>query len=517
MPNRVQTLRSSVPGSMPQAATRSPGELWLNFADAHLGYIDASQTAQKLLAVRLFVSTAAYATGDFAVYAGNLYQAIAPSAAGAFTAANWTKIGTAQDLAQYLPLAGGTLTGALNLPAAAPTVATQAANKSYVDAGDATVLAAANTKLPLAGGTLTGALNGTTANFSGVATAADPPALDSSSKLVTTAWYASHQPVTKDNSNRIINGDMRIDQRNNGATGNATGAFVADRWIYAATQPGKGNWQRNTGPGPAAIGFPYCLSFFSSSAYTSLVTDTFYFSQGVEADMIADFMWGTPNAQPATLSFWVNVGGGLSGTFSGALCMGPAPPTRSYPFSFFATSGWQKVVVPIAADTSGAWITSGNGAGVFLRFDLGCGANYRSSAGAWQNGNIVGVNGALSVVAINGGVFQVTGVKLEVGGVATQFTRQSTAKSIEDCQRYYQTGQFFYNLSGQAAGANLTMSQSIPVQTRAAPTMTTTNNSSSNFTLATLGFNSACLWAAGTVPAAGVSIINIQYAASADF
>ena len=40
MPNRVQTLRSSVPGNMPQAATRAPGELWLNFADAHIGTLD---------------------------------------------------------------------------------------------------------------------------------------------------------------------------------------------------------------------------------------------------------------------------------------------------------------------------------------------------------------------------------------------------------------------------------------------------------------------------------------------
>src|ERR1700722_3381530 len=157
MPNRVQTLRSSVPGNLPLAGTQPVGSLWVNFADAQLGYIDASQTAQKILAVRLFVSTAAYATGDFVVYAGDLYKATAPSAAGAFTAANWTKIGTAQDLAQYLNLAGGTLTGPLTL-AASPANANQAANRGYVDAGDATVLTAANTKLPLAGGTMTGPL-----------------------------------------------------------------------------------------------------------------------------------------------------------------------------------------------------------------------------------------------------------------------------------------------------------------------------------------------------------------------
>jgi hypothetical protein len=132
MPNRVQTLRSSVPGNMPQAGTRQAGELWLNFADAHIGYIDAALNPQKLLAVRLFANTAPYATGDFVVYAGALYQATVPSAAGAFVTANWTKIGTAQDLSQYLPLAGGTLSGPV-IAAADPIVNLGLATKQYVD------------------------------------------------------------------------------------------------------------------------------------------------------------------------------------------------------------------------------------------------------------------------------------------------------------------------------------------------------------------------------------------------
>ena len=131
MVNRVQTLRSSAPGVLPQAGTRQPGELWLNFADFALGFIDASQTAQKILAVRWFVPTASYAVGDFVLNGGNLYRAIAPSSAGAFVAANWSKVGTAADLT---------------------------AMQAYVDAGDAAATAVANTKLPLAGGTLTGPL-----------------------------------------------------------------------------------------------------------------------------------------------------------------------------------------------------------------------------------------------------------------------------------------------------------------------------------------------------------------------
>jgi len=52
-----------------------------------------------------------------------------------------------------LPIAGGTMTGALFLPAAAPTVGTQAVNKSYVDGLITTVN---GSFLPLIGGTVTG-------------------------------------------------------------------------------------------------------------------------------------------------------------------------------------------------------------------------------------------------------------------------------------------------------------------------------------------------------------------------
>ena len=52
--------------------------------------------------------------------------------------------------------------------------------------------------------------------------------------------------------------------------------------------------------------------------------------------------------------------------------------------------------------------------------------------------NYLGATGAVSVVATNGANFYVTGVKLEIGSVATPFNRQSLAKSMADCQRYYQ-------------------------------------------------------------------------------
>src|SRR4249919_3258248 len=128
------------------------------------------------------------------------------------------------------------------------------------------------------------------------------------------------------NDNRLINGDMRIDQRNNGASGTASG-YTVDRWRYNANQANKGTWGRTAfGWG----GFPYALFFQSSSAYTSLAADIFAFYQPIEADMVSDFLWGSTSAQPVTLSFWVS--SGLTGTFSGSICDFAA--TRSYPFTY---------------------------------------------------------------------------------------------------------------------------------------------------------------------------------------
>jgi hypothetical protein len=232
--------------------------------------------------------------------------------------------------------------------------------------------------------------------------------------------------------NRIINGDMRIDQRNAGASGTAIG-YTVDRWAYNATQPAKGSWSRQS-VGPP--GFPYSLIFQSASAYALLAGDTFYFAQYIEADMVSDFAWGTAAAQPATLSFWAF--SSLTGTFSGAVCN--HANTRSYPFTFLlsAASTWTKIAITIPGDIAGTWVMSGNGGAVDLRFDLGSGATYHAAAGAWVNGNFVGVTGSVNVVGINAATFYLTGVKLEIGSVATPFNRQSLAKSMADCQRYYE-------------------------------------------------------------------------------
>jgi hypothetical protein len=294
------------------------------------------------------------------------------------------------------------------------------------------------------------------------------PLADGVAAVGTAATYARadhvHPSDAYPHDNRVVNGDMRIDQRWNGGAGSAVG-YTVDRWAYNSNQAGKIGWQRNAG-GP--VGFPYSLLASSASAYASLAGDYFMFYQPVEADAVSDFVWGTSGAQPVTLSFWVF--SSLTGTFSGSIRNGAT--TRSYPFTYVipTASVWTRIAIAIPGDTAGTWVMSGNGAGLIIAFDLGSGSTFRAPANAWAAGNFVGVTGAVSVVATNGATFYVTGVKLEIGSVATPFNRQSLAKSMADCQRYYQSipGVLVFN-SYAAAGSNLV--QPFTFQTmRATPT-----------------------------------------------
>ena len=286
------------------------------------------------------------------------------------------------------------------------------------------------------------------------------------------------------NDNRIINGDMRIDQRNNGAGGTAN-SYTVDRWLYGCSVVGKGVWQRFGPYNLPDVPFAYILQFTSSGVSTPAAGDSYQFAQLIEADMISDFQWGIATAKPVTLSFWAYAN--LAGTYSGAISNFASD--RGYPFSFaLPASVWTKVVVTIPGDTGGTWVMAGNAGAAALHFDLGSGSSVRAPAGAWTNGAIVGASGAQNILSVNGGFFSFTGVKLEVGSVATPFNRQSLAASLADCQRYYEksydygispgatsqnNGSFLLYATGLTATANnLSTYIAYKVSKRAAPTVT---------------------------------------------
>ena len=269
--------------------------------------------------------------------------------------------------------------------------------------------------------------------------------------------------------NRIINGDMRIDQRNAGASVTipaTTVTYTTDRFAAYGSQASKFSVQQNAGSITPPAGFANYLGVTSLSAYTVGSGDVFWIRQPIEGYNIADFSWGTANAKTVTLSFWVR--SSLTGTFGGSVLDNFTP--YSYPFSYTISSAntWEQKTITIVGPTSGTFPT-GNTAGLYLIFSLGVGSTWSGAAGSY-----VGVTGATSVVGTSGATFYITGVQLEEGSVATPFEHRQYGQELALCQRYYETGDTMRSSVLNSTSSGCALSQMFQVKKRAAPTVTVT-------------------------------------------
>ena len=282
--------------------------------------------------------------------------------------------------------------------------------------------------------------------------------------------------------NRIINGDMRIDQRNAGGNSVAINTYTVDRWGYQATQSNKGTWGQNFAAATPPVGFASYLGFQTAgSGFSVGAGDYFGFYQPIEGFNTADFAWGTANAKTVTLSFQVL--SSLTGTFGGVLQNSNS--TRCYPFTYTISNAntWTQISVTIVGETTGTWLTT-NGVGVRVIFNLGCGSTYSGTAGAWSSNNYVSATGAVSVVGTASATFYITGVQLEVGTVATPFERRQYGQELLLCQRYYQysTQYFGFFWSGNTtSAASYYAPVRFAVPMRTAPTVAFANYNVSGF------------------------------------
>lgn len=271
--------------------------------------------------------------------------------------------------------------------------------------------------------------------------------------------------------NRIINGDMRIDQRASGAstTPTASGYYSCDRWSLTIPAASKLTVGRNLGAVTPPAGFDNYLGFSTAAAYAPTAGQAFTVGQAVEGSNVADYMWGTANAKPVTIGIWVR--SSLTGNHSGVVRNSAL--NRSHPFTvnIAAANTWEYKTITIPGDTAGTWLKD-NGVGLSLSFNLGSNADQLGAAGAWAAANYSGVTGSVSVVGTLGATFYFTGVQTEEGGIATPFERRDYARELLMCQRYFEsgTGQRMTNYGAGAQRVNA--STAFKVTKRAAPTVT---------------------------------------------
>jgi hypothetical protein len=277
--------------------------------------------------------------------------------------------------------------------------------------------------------------------------------------------------------NRIINGAMMIDQRNAGASVAVTGVgqYSVDRFradIFSSAT-GRFSIQQSS---VAPVGFVNSLLVTVTTANASPTADFGYsVQQIIEGFNISDFGWGTANAQPVTLSFWVR--SSVTGTFPLVIQNSDADRAFGGQYTISSANTWEYKTVAISGITSGTWLTT-NGIGARVLFGLGGGSNRTISTGFQSVGSFqtqTNVTGSTNLLATNGATFQLTGVQLEKGSTATSFDYRPYGTELQLAQRYYQVfypaGQELIYNEGNTASAKFWQLY-LPVPMRASPTAT---------------------------------------------
>ena len=266
--------------------------------------------------------------------------------------------------------------------------------------------------------------------------------------------------------NRIINGDMRIDQRNAGAsvTLSTTTQYPVDRFpSYKGTSGATVTAQQSS---TAPTGFVNSIVYTVSTGSSPAAGDINAVWQQIEGTNLADLGFGTANALTVTFSFWVRAS--VTGTYCVSFANGAANRFYLATYTVNSSNTWEYKTITIPGDTSGTWLTT-TGIGMQVLWDLGYGSNFNGTAGSWGSSTIRRTSGSVQLVANTGATLYITGVQLETGSVATPFERRPYGEMLMLCQRYYQT------VSSVPAVASSTTEVfaggTFPVPMRASPTV----------------------------------------------
>jgi len=244
--------------------------------------------------------------------------------------------------------------------------------------------------------------------------------------------------------NIIINGAMQVAQR--GTSSTSSGYHTVDRFQVAYTGTDEAPTQAQvdvaSGTTPYTSGFRKALKITNGNQTGGAgAADTIQIVHKIEAQDIATSGWNYTSASSyITLSFWVK--SSVAQEFHGFLLTNDGS-AQLYSFSTGSLSAdtWTKVTKTIPGNSNLTFNTD-NGEGINLRITQFTGTDKTGTItqNQWAafNTSIRYPNYTSTWYTTNDATFELTGVQLEAGSVATDFEHRSFGEELLRCQRYFQ-------------------------------------------------------------------------------
>jgi len=251
------------------------------------------------------------------------------------------------------------------------------------------------------------------------------------------------------NKNIIINGAMQVAQR--GTSSTQTGYRTVDRFTMyhggVDEAPTYAQADVAAGTTPYTLGFRKCLKITNGNQTSGAgAGDEIQCDYLVEAQDIANSGWNyTSSSSFITLSYWVK--SSVAQEFKGHFKTNDGTQ-QNYPFSLGSLTAdtWTKITKTIPGN-SNLQFDNNNGIGTQINLFSQMGTDFTAS-GLTENAWAAYTSGTrtpdqtLTWYTTNDATFEITGVQLEVGSVATDFEHRSFGQELALCYRYYEQYDF---------------------------------------------------------------------------
>ena len=296
--------------------------------------------------------------------------------------------------------------------------------------------------------------------------------------------YQARNALSADRKNLVINGNMAIDQRNDGSAFTATDHYVLDRYKLKENTSGSFSINRDAFPvgDQHPEGHRYAMQIACTSADTSLSgNEHCVIFQMIEGFNTIGTGFGTKAAKNMTLSFWVKTN--VPGTYSIALQNGAQNRCQVKEYQA-GMSGmvWEKISVTFSGCNDGSWVVS-NATGMKITWGLaGDQSTYATTdIDAWKSSNLFLSADQVNFFSSTNNRFFLTGVQLEIGDQATEFEHRSYGEELALCQRYFQKKKIGYGrIAHFRTSTIMVFAVDLPVTMRGSNTNTITQDTGLN-------------------------------------